>query len=62
MIKKLIKKHDQLSKKFLTNLPTAQEFIQIYLDPKILAKCDIKTLSIESGSYIDEKLQARFSD
>ena len=62
MTKKLIKKHDQLSKKFLTNLPTAQEFVKIYLDQKILAKCDIKTLSIESGSYIDEKLQTRFSD
>lgn len=62
MAKKLIKKHDEISKKFLTDPESAKLFLELYLDKKVLAKCNIKTLKIESGSYIDDDLRKRFSD
>lgn len=62
MAKKLVKKNDELSKKFLTNLDNAKEFLKLHLDPKVMAKCEIKTLTIDSGSYIDADLRKRFSD
>ena len=62
MTKKLIMKHDELSKKFLTDLTSAKLFLTVHLDSKILAKCNLETLSIESGSYIDVDLRKRFSD
>ncbi len=62
MANKLTKKHDELSKKFLTDLSTAREFLQLHLDKKIIAKCDFSTLHIESGSYVEDDLQAFYSD
>ncbi len=62
MANKLTKKHDELSKKFLTDVSMAREFLQLHLDKKIIAKCDLSTLHIDSGSYIDDDLQAFFSD
>ncbi|MDQ5919987.1 MAG: hypothetical protein QG673_43 [Pseudomonadota bacterium] len=58
----LVKQHDELAKRFLTDLNAARGFLQIHLDPKILAKCDLSTLTIESGSYIDNDLRKRASD
>ena len=62
MKKALIHKHDELAKKFLTDLDVAKEFLAIYLPSEILNKCDLSTLIIESGSYIDNELRKRFSD
>lgn len=58
----LVNLHDELAKKFLTNVEAAKEFLQIHLPKEIQAKCDLSTLTIESGSYVDEDLRKRFSD
>jgi predicted transposase/invertase (TIGR01784 family) len=61
-IDNLIKKHDELSKKFLTDINMAREFLEIHLDKSVVAKCDLNTLTVESGSYIEDDLQKYFSD
>jgi len=62
MANKLIKKHDALAKKFLTDINSARTFLTLHLGAQIIAKCDMSTLTIESGSYIDDELRSRFSD
>ncbi len=58
----LVKKHDELSKKFLTDISTARDFLRLHLDKDIVAKCDLNTLAIESGSYIEDNLKQYASD
>ena len=36
MTQKLIKKHDELSKAFLTDIESAKSFLKLYLNPKAL--------------------------
>lgn len=62
MSESLINKHDELAKKFLTDIATAREFLQIHIPNEIKAKCDFESLTIEAGSYIDDDLRKRFSD
>jgi predicted transposase/invertase (TIGR01784 family) len=62
MTNKLIKKHEEISKKFLTDIHNAKLFLKFHLDPKILAKCDVNSLAIEPNSYLDNDLRKRFSD
>jgi predicted transposase/invertase (TIGR01784 family) len=61
-MKKLIKKHDPLARKFLTDIEIAKDFVKLHLSDKIKAKCDFDTMRIESGSYIEPDLQVHFSD
>ena len=58
----LVKKHDELSRKFLTDISTARDFLRLHLDKDIVAKCDLNTLTIESGSYIEDDLKKFASD
>ncbi|MCC2624706.1 MAG: hypothetical protein K0R14_579 [Burkholderiales bacterium] len=62
MAKRLIKKHDNLVKKFLTDVEAAKEFLHIHVPSEIIAKCDLSSLFIDSGSYIDDDLRKRISD
>lgn len=54
--------HDAVFKQFMTHPETARDFLDIHLPPHLLALCDLKTLRLESGSFIEENLQARHSD
>ena len=58
----LTKKHDPLSRKFLSDISVAKEFLTVHLAPELLAKCDLDTLQIESGSYIEPDLAVHYSD
>jgi len=58
----LTNKHDQLAKKFLTDISVAKEFLETHLAPDFLAKCNLDSLQIESGSYVEEDLAAHYSD
>ena len=62
MTQKLIKKHDELSKAFLTDIESAKSFLKIYLNPKVIRKCNINSLSIEPNSYLDNELREKYSD
>lgn len=60
--KKVIRPHDPLSRKFLSNLKIAKEFISIHLTPTLLEKCVLNSLRIEPGSYVEDNLKAHYSD
>ncbi|MDI6636419.1 Rpn family recombination-promoting nuclease/putative transposase [Pantoea dispersa] len=54
--------HDAAFKAFLTNPETARDFIELHLPPALRAVCDLSTLKLESGSFVEESLRAYYSD
>lgn len=54
--------HDALFRRFLTHAETAREFLEIYLPPALLAVCNLSTLKLESGSFVEDNLKAHISD
>ncbi len=54
--------HDAAFKAFLTNPDTARDFIAIHLPAELRAVCDLSTLKLESGSFVEESLRAYYSD
>jgi len=54
--------HDAVFKTFLTHPQTARDFLDIHLPPALRTICDLSTLQLESGSFIEENLRAYFSD
>ena len=49
-------------KKFLTKLDTARDFLQIHLPAEIRDICDLSSLTIESGSYLEDDLKLHCCD
>lgn len=54
--------HDLVFKTFLSHVETARDFIAIHLPPALLRLCDLHTLRLESGSFIEDDLHPYFSD
>ncbi len=54
--------HDAVFKKFLHDAETARDFLSFHLPPEIRKICDLNTLRLESGSFIEDDLRARYSD
>lgn len=54
--------HDALFKQFLGIKETAKDFLEIWLPDHIKALCDLETIKLEPGSFIDEKLKSYQSD
>lgn len=54
--------HDALFKTFLTHPETARDFLQIHLPESLRMQCDLSTLQLESGSFIEDDLRALYSD
>ena len=54
--------HDAVFKKFLTHPDTARDFLGAHLPPAMLQFCDLNTLKLESGSFIESDLRAYYSD
>ena len=54
--------HDALFKTFMSHPPTVRDFLAVHLPARLLAICDLQTLHLESGSFIDEALRASHSD
>ncbi|CQJ35009.1 transposase [Yersinia mollaretii] len=54
--------HDALFKQFLTHPETARDFLDVHLPPALRKACDLNTLRLESGSFIEEDLRAYYSD
>ncbi|PHZ21454.1 Rpn family recombination-promoting nuclease/putative transposase, partial [Yersinia massiliensis] len=53
--------HDALFKQFLTHPETARDFLDVHLPPALRQACDLNTLRLESGSFIEEDLRAYYS-
>ncbi|HHQ6631522.1 TPA: Rpn family recombination-promoting nuclease/putative transposase [Serratia fonticola] len=54
--------HDAVFKQFLTHPDTARDFLELHLPPALLQFCDLNTLKLESGSFIESGLRAYYSD
>ncbi|CAI1594055.1 Rpn family recombination-promoting nuclease/putative transposase [Serratia fonticola] len=54
--------HDSVFKQFLTHPDTARDFLELHLPPTLLQSCDLNTLKLESGSFIESDLRAYYSD
>ena len=58
----IAKQHDEFARKYLTNLEAGKEFLETYLHPEIKGKCNLNSISIFSGSYIEDDLKVHVSD
>ncbi|NUW67094.1 Rpn family recombination-promoting nuclease/putative transposase [Vibrio coralliilyticus] len=54
--------HDGLFKVFLTTPETARDFLDIHLPAPLRAMCDLSTLQLQSGSFLEEGLKPYYSD
>lgn len=54
--------HDAAFKAFLTHPATARDFIELYLPAELRAICDLSTLKLENGSFVEDSLRAYYSD
>lgn len=54
--------HDTLFKQFLTHPETARDFLDAHLPPALRQACDLSTLRLESGSFVEDDLRAYYSD
>ncbi|MCC5520086.1 Rpn family recombination-promoting nuclease/putative transposase [Vibrio splendidus] len=54
--------HDALFKQFLTHPETAKDLLDIHLPAELREICDLTTLKLESGSFIEESLRPYYSD
>lgn len=54
--------HDLVFKQFLSHPATARDFMQLHLPAELLAVCNLDTLKLESGSFIEARLRPYYSD
>lgn len=54
--------HDAVFKSLLSDRATAADFLLIHLPENLRELCDLQTLHLESGSFIDDDLRASHSD
>ena len=54
--------HDAVFKTFLSHPETARDFMALHLPPALLAICDLSTLKLESGSFVEDDLRPYYSD
>ncbi|WP_179364349.1 Rpn family recombination-promoting nuclease/putative transposase, partial [Escherichia coli] len=49
--------HDAVFKQFLMHAEIARDFLEIHLPVELRELCDLNTLHLESGSFIEESLK-----
>ena len=54
--------HDAILRQMLTQKEVARDFLQLYLPAPFLSICDLNTLQLASGSFIEEDLRSSDSD
>lgn len=54
--------HDATFRQFLTQPNVARDFMQLHLPAELRAICDLSTLKLESGSFVEDDLRQYFSD
>lgn len=54
--------HDATFRQFLTQPEVARDFMELHLPAELRAICDLNTLKLESGSFVEENLRQYFSD
>ncbi|KYN64338.1 hypothetical protein IU46_003955 [Pantoea agglomerans] len=54
--------HDATFRQFLSQLDIARDFMELHLPAELRAICDLSTLKLESGSFVEDDLRQYFSD
>jgi recombination-promoting nuclease RpnB len=54
--------HDAVFRQLLSQPDVARDFMEIHLPPQLLALCDLSTLRLASGSFVEDDLRPYFSD
>lgn len=54
--------HDAMFRQFLTQPDVARDFMEIHLPAELREICDLSTLTLESGSFVEDDLRQYFSD
>lgn len=54
--------HDATFRQFLTQPDIARGFMELHLPAELQAICDLSTLKLESGSFVEDDLRQYFSD
>lgn len=54
--------HDAIFKQFLHHTAIARDFLEAHLPAGLLVLCDLETLQLTSGSFVEEDLRASYSD
>ncbi|CAI1792600.1 Putative transposase, YhgA-like [Serratia fonticola] len=54
--------HDATCRQFLTQPEVARDFMELHLPAELRAICDLNTLKLESGSFVEDNLRQYFSD
>ncbi|QST30931.1 Rpn family recombination-promoting nuclease/putative transposase (plasmid) [Escherichia albertii] len=54
--------HDATFRKFLANPDVARDFMQLHLPVELQALCDLSTLKLESGTFVEDDLRQYASD
>jgi len=54
--------HDATFRQFLTQPDVARDFMELHLPAGLRALCDLSTLKLESGSFVEDDLRQYFSD
>lgn len=54
--------HDAVFRQMLMNQAVAKDFLQLYLPAPFLAICELDSLQLVSGSFVEEDLRASYSD
>ncbi|KTS73562.1 Rpn family recombination-promoting nuclease/putative transposase [Pantoea stewartii] len=54
--------HDATFRQFLSQPEIAHDFMELHLPAELRAICDLNTLKLESGSFVEDDLRQYFSD
>lgn len=54
--------HDAVFRHILSQAETARDFLAIHLPEKLRALCDLSSLRLESGSFVEEDLRLSYAD
>ncbi|MDM2970229.1 MULTISPECIES: Rpn family recombination-promoting nuclease/putative transposase [unclassified Citrobacter] len=54
--------HDAVFRQLLTQKAIARDFLQIHLPDTFLRICNLDSLTLESGSFVEDNLRASYSD
>ncbi len=54
--------HDALFKRFMSDIEIARDFLDIHLPDNVKVNCNLNTLAMTSGSFIDHELRQYCSD
>jgi predicted transposase/invertase (TIGR01784 family) len=54
--------HDAVFRQMLSTKEVARDFMALHLPAELISLCDLATLQLESGQFVEESLQISYGD